>query len=55
MRNPVLFIVGFLLLALGLGFVIKNWDVLSAMIKAFLGVILALVGMVMMFSAGLRR
>ena len=55
MKNPLLFIIGFLLVALGLGLVIKNWDILSAMIKASFGVILALVGMVLMFSSGLRK
>lgn len=47
--------IGFLLVAIGLGLVIKNWDVLAAMIKAFAGVIIALIGMVMMFFSGIRR
>ena len=55
MNRAVIFILGFLLVAAGLGMVIKNWDVLAAMIKASTGVILALIGLVMMFSASLRR
>ncbi|MBF0490344.1 MAG: hypothetical protein HQL15_06950 [Candidatus Omnitrophica bacterium] len=55
MSKVVIFILGFLFLAVGLGIVIKNWDVLAAMVKAFSGVMMALVGLVMMFSVSLRR
>ena len=55
MNKFVIFITGFLLVALGLGLVIKNWAVLAAMVKAFAGVLIALIGMVMMFSSGIRR
>ena len=55
MNQFLKFILGFLLVALGLGLVIKDWAVLAAMIKAFAGVIIALIGMVMMFSSGIRR
>ena len=55
MNRVMIFIIGFLLVAGGLGLVIKNWDVLAAMVKAGAGVLIALIGLVMMFSAGLRR
>ena len=55
MKNPILFILGFLLVALGLGLIIKNWEVLSMIFKGFIGLILALVGLVLMFSSGIRR
>ena len=55
MSKVFLFIGGFLLIALGLGIVIKNWDVLAAMVKAAAGVVLALVGLVMMFAASFRK
>jgi len=51
----IIFLTGFLLLAAGLAMVLKNWVVLAAMVKASMGVIFALVGMVMMFAATLRR
>ena len=55
MKNVLLFIAGFLLVAVGLGMVIKNWDFLAAMVKASAGVVIALVGLVMMFAASLRK
>ncbi len=55
MKRVLFFVIGFLLVAVGLGMVIKNWDVLAAMIKAFAGVLLALIGLVMMFSVSIRR
>ncbi len=55
MNKIIIFIIGFLLVALGLGLVIKNWDVLAAMVKASIGVIIALIGLVMMFSMSSKR
>jgi hypothetical protein len=51
----ILFVTGFFLVALGLGLVIKNWDILAAMVKAGAGVLIALAGLVMMFAASMRR
>ena len=55
MNKVLVFIIGFLLVALGLGMVIKDWVVLAAMVKAFSGMVIALIGLVMMFSSGIRR
>lgn len=55
MSKAFMFIAGFLLLSVGLGLVLKNWEVLAIMIKAFVGILLALGGIVMMFAASLRR
>ena len=55
MNKAVLFIAGFLLVALGIGLVIKNWDVLAAMVKAASGVVIALAGLVMMFAASIKK
>jgi len=55
MNKALLFIVGFLFIVLGLGLVFKNWAVLAAMVKASAGVLLALIGIVMMFMSGLRK
>lgn len=51
----VTFLIGLLLVAFGLGLVIKNWDILVPMVKALGGIVLALVGLVMMFSVGFRQ
>ena len=51
----ILFIAGFLLIALGLEMVLRNWHVLAAIVKACAGVVIALIGMVMMFAATIRR
>jgi hypothetical protein len=55
MRNSAFFVLGFLLLVLGLSMVIKNWDVLVTIFKAFFGILIALIGLVMMFFSGLRK
>ena len=55
MMKIVMFITGFLLIAAGLGMVLHNWTVLAAMVKASAGVVIALIGIVMMFAASLRR
>ena len=54
MNKIILFIFGFLLLAVGLSMVIKNWEVLAAIVNASAGVFIALIGMVMMFTASLK-
>ncbi|MBI3602060.1 MAG: hypothetical protein HY209_04110 [Candidatus Omnitrophica bacterium] len=51
----MLFLTGFLLVVVGLEMVIKNWAALAVLFKASAGVILALGGMVMMFTVTLRR
>ena len=48
------FIAGFLLIAAGIGIVLKNWVVLAAMVKAVSGIILALIGLVVMFAATIK-
>jgi len=55
MNKFVLFILGFIILAAGLGLVIKHWDVLVSMVMAASGVVIALVGIVMMFAASIKR
>ena len=55
MNKILKFFIGFALLVLGLSMVIKNWDILAIMVKASGGIIIALIGLVIMFAAGLRR
>jgi hypothetical protein len=55
MSKALIFIAGFLLVAMGIGILIKNWAILASMVKAFAGIVLALMGLVMMFSASFRR
>ncbi|MEI7998709.1 MAG: hypothetical protein WCH62_04310 [Candidatus Omnitrophota bacterium] len=55
MNKILMFLLGFLLVAAGLGLVFLNWAVLVGMVKAFSGVVLALVGVVMMFAAGFKK
>ena len=55
MNKVLIFLIGFLLVAAGLGMVLKNWVVLAAMVKASAGVLIALIGVIMMFSASIRR
>lgn len=55
MSKGVLFLIGFLLVAGGISLVIQNWEVLASMVKAFGGVLIALIGMVMMFAASIKR
>ena len=55
MNKGLIFIIGFLLIVLGLGMVLRNWAVLAAMVKASAGVLIALIGIVMMFAASSRK
>ena len=55
MSKWALFFLGFLLIALGLALVIKNWETLVVFVKVTAGVVIALVGLVMMFAASLKR
>ena len=55
MNKILIFLTGFVLVAAGMGMVLKNWVVLADMVKASAGVLIALTGVVMMFAASIKK
>jgi hypothetical protein len=53
MKKAILLVAGFLLVCAGLALVINNWDVLVIIVQAVGGLMIALIGLVMMFAASL--
>ena len=53
-RKAVVFITGFALTALGATVILQQWEAVVLVFKAFIGVILALAGLVILFSATLK-
>ena len=54
-RKVVVFITGFALTILGITVVLQQWEAVVLVFKAFIGVILALAGLVILFSATLKK
>ena len=54
-RKVVVFITGFALTALGITVVLQQWEAVVLVFKAFIGVILAVAGLVILFSATLKH
>ena len=55
MKKPGMFVIGFLLVIAGLVLVFRNWAVLVAMFKGAAGVLIALIGVVIMFAASPKK
>ena len=51
----MVFIAGFALTTLGITVVLQQWEAVVLVFKAFIGVILALAGLVILFSATLKK
>ena len=52
-RNAVVFITGFALTALGITVVLQQWEAVVLVFKAFIGVMLAVAGLVILFASSL--
>ena len=52
-RKAVMFIAGFTLTALGITVVLQQWEAVVLVFKAFIGVILAVAGLVILFASSL--
>ena len=52
-RKGLVFIVGFILTALGITLVLQQWDAVVLVFKAFIGAILAVTGLVVLFASSL--
>ena len=53
-RKAILFIAGFILTTLGITLVLQQWESVVLVFKAFIGAILAVIGLVILFSATLK-
>ncbi len=54
-RKGITFIVGFLVTTLGITLVLQQWDPIVLVFKAFIGPILAVLGLVILFASTLKR
>jgi hypothetical protein len=54
-RKVVVFITGFALTILGITVILQQWEAVVLVFKAFIGVILAVAGLVILFSATLKK
>jgi len=53
-RKIVLFIAGFIFTALGVTIVLQQWPAVVLVFKAFIGIFLAVIGLVILFASGLK-
>jgi len=51
----LIFIVGFVLTTLGITLVLQQWQAVVLVFKAFIGAILAVTGLVILFASTLKR
>jgi len=54
-RKAIVFIAGFALTILGITVVLQQWEAVVLVFKAFIGAFLAVIGLVILFSATLKR
>jgi len=54
-RKGIIFIAGFILTTLGITLVLQQWESIVLVFKAFIGPILAVAGLVILFSATLKK
>ena len=54
MRKIVVFIIGFILTTLGITVVLQQWENVVLVFKAFIGPILAVAGLVVLFASTLK-
>jgi hypothetical protein len=52
-RKAIVFIVGFILTALGITLVLQQWESVVLVFKAFIGAFLAVIGLVILFASSL--
>ena len=52
-RKAIIFIAGFILTTLGITLVLQQWQAVVLVFKAFIGPVLALAGLVILFSSSL--
>ena len=52
-RKVVVFIAGFMLTTLGITLVLQQWEAVALVFKAFIGAILAVTGLVILFASSL--
>ncbi len=55
MKGKFLFILGFAVTILGIALVISRWEDLEVIVVALSGPVIAVVGLVMMFAASLKK
>jgi uncharacterized membrane protein YidH (DUF202 family) len=54
-RKAIIFIAGFVLTTLGITVVLQQWESVVLVFKAFIGAFLAVIGLVILFSATLKH
>jgi len=54
-RKAVVFIAGFILTILGITLVLQQWQAVVLVFKAFIGPVLAVAGLVVLFASTLRQ
>jgi hypothetical protein len=54
LKKGMVFIAGFILTALGITLVFQQWDAVVLVFKAFIGPILAVTGLVVLFASTLK-
>ena len=54
-RKVILFIAGFTLTSLGITLVFQQWEAVVLVFKAFIGVFLAVMGLVILFASTLKH
>jgi len=54
-RKVIVFIIGFVLTILGITLVLQQWEAVVLVFKAFIGPILAVVGLVILFFSTLKQ
>jgi len=54
-RKGLVFIAGFMLTTLGITVTIQQWDAVVLVFKAFIGSILAVAGLVVLFASTLKK
>ncbi len=52
-RKAIIFIAGFALTTLGITLVVQQWEAVVLVFKAFIGAILAVAGLVILFASSL--
>ncbi len=55
MKKIILFIIGFLVLLLGMTLILRNWEAAQIVFKGIVPSALAVAGLVMMFAASLKK
>ena len=54
-RKVIVFIVGFVITILGITLVLQQWEAVVLVFKAFIGPVLAVAGLVILFASTLRQ